>query len=98
MRTFLGILTFLPLIFALATPSDVKQAFDNANVGALFSFWQPLNRFPQIPSDIALEFDPTLLLQVVLPQSTGAGITLEVGEQLPRNGSLVYCHTHVIFQ
>ncbi|KAF8886094.1 hypothetical protein CPB85DRAFT_1336643 [Mucidula mucida] len=29
--------------------------------------------------NIALEFDPTLLLQVVLPQSTGASIALAVG-------------------
>ncbi|KAF9053966.1 PEBP-like protein [Hymenopellis radicata] len=71
MRTLLSILTFLPLVFTLDTPSGVKQAFDDAN----------------IPTDIALEFDPTFLLQVVLPQSTGAPITLEVGEQLPRNAT-----------
>ncbi len=48
-------------------------------------FW--VQRFLRCLADFALESDPTLPLQVVLPQSTGASIALEVGEQLPRNGS-----------
>ncbi len=54
----------------------------------VFWFRQPLKGFPQIPSDIALEFDITLLLQGVRPQSNGAAITLEVGEKVSRKGSL----------
>ncbi|KAF8880613.1 hypothetical protein CPB85DRAFT_1340969 [Mucidula mucida] len=53
----------------------------------VFWFRQPLKGFPQIPSDIALEFDITLLLQGVRPQSNGAAITLEVGEKVSRKAT-----------
>ncbi|KAF9014360.1 PEBP-like protein [Hymenopellis radicata] len=81
MRTLISILTFLPLVFTLDTPSGVKQAFDDANVGAsvLPSFSSQTLRWSSIPHSSSKSF---------FPQSTGDPITLEVGEQLPRNGSL----------
>ncbi|THU84052.1 PEBP-like protein [Dendrothele bispora CBS 962.96] len=51
--------------------SDVKSAFDEAN----------------IPADIGINFDPTVLLEVAFPQPDGSVITLKAGVQLPRNAT-----------
>ncbi|KAK7464752.1 hypothetical protein VKT23_005959 [Stygiomarasmius scandens] len=50
--------------------ADVKTAFDNAN----------------IPADLGINFDPTVLLEVALPQDVGS-VTLKAGVQLPRNAT-----------
>jgi phosphatidylethanolamine-binding protein len=44
----------------------------------------------QIPSDLAISFDPSVLLEVSLPQPSGELITLHTGIQLPRNGTSSY--------
>ncbi|KAF8886113.1 hypothetical protein CPB85DRAFT_1258530 [Mucidula mucida] len=57
MRSVLGILAYFPVIFALETPSDVQQAFDNANLGA-FILVSEISEMPSSDTN-ALEFDPT---------------------------------------
>ncbi|KAG7444233.1 PEBP-like protein [Guyanagaster necrorhizus] len=52
--------------------AKVKEAFDVVN----------------IPKDIALPFDPSFLLEVSLPQTTGSAIVLRAGVQLPRNATV----------
>ncbi|KAF5362920.1 hypothetical protein D9758_007092 [Tetrapyrgos nigripes] len=47
---------------------EVKSAFEAAN----------------IPEDISITFDPTVLLEVTLPQTSGDSITLHAGVQVPR--------------
>ncbi|KAJ8080945.1 hypothetical protein PM082_017780 [Marasmius tenuissimus] len=49
----------------------VKNAFEAAN----------------IPEDLSINFNPTALLEVSLPQSDGCSITLHAGIQLPRNAT-----------
>jgi len=51
--------------------ATVKRAFDNAH----------------IPSNIALTFNPKVLLEVTFPETTGRPITLHAGIQLPRNST-----------
>ncbi|KAF5376833.1 hypothetical protein D9757_008895 [Collybiopsis confluens] len=41
----------------------------------------------QIPEDIFFTFDPTVLLEVTLPQPSGESITLHAGINLPRNAT-----------
>lgn len=51
--------------------SAVKRAFEAAD----------------IPNDLSITFNPRFLLEVTLPQPTGASITLHAGVQLPRNAT-----------
>ncbi|KIP01659.1 hypothetical protein PHLGIDRAFT_123158 [Phlebiopsis gigantea 11061_1 CR5-6] len=50
----------------------VEKAFNDAN----------------IPSTLGITFKPTLLLDVSLPQSGGKSVTINAGEQLPRNATV----------
>ncbi|KAK0201567.1 PEBP-like protein [Desarmillaria ectypa] len=68
---------FLSLLTQLVVSQDtdlvkVKEAFDAANIS----------------EDIALPFDPSFLLEVSLPQTTGSAIVLRAGVQLPRNATV----------
>ncbi|KAL0960897.1 hypothetical protein HGRIS_005906 [Hohenbuehelia grisea] len=49
----------------------VKRAFDTAD----------------IPADLAITFNPSALLEVTFPQTSGPAITLHAGIQLPRNAT-----------
>ncbi|THU84051.1 PEBP-like protein [Dendrothele bispora CBS 962.96] len=65
----------LPL-FTVAYAQDtslrtVRQAFEAAN----------------IPEDIEINFNPSVLLEVTFPQPSGKSITLHAGVQLPRNAT-----------
>ncbi|KAH9479677.1 26 kDa secreted antigen [Psilocybe cubensis] len=40
-----------------------------------------------VPGNLSLPFDPTVLLEVTFPQTTGRPITLHAGIQLPRNAT-----------
>ncbi|KAF8230565.1 PEBP-like protein [Tricholoma matsutake] len=42
----------------------------------------------QIPSDLSLNFDPSVLLEVSLPQTSGDSITLHAGIHLPLNATV----------
>lgn len=50
----------------------VKAAFEKAN----------------IPSDVHITFNPSVLLEVTFPQPSGPSITIHAGEQLPRNATV----------
>ncbi|KAF5362919.1 hypothetical protein D9758_007090 [Tetrapyrgos nigripes] len=66
------ILPFLSLVYAQDTSlTTVKRAFEAAN----------------IPEDIDIKFDPSVLLEVTFPQASGRSITLHAGVQLPRNAT-----------
>ncbi|KAK0244481.1 PEBP-like protein [Armillaria nabsnona] len=71
---FILLLSFLTQLVVSQDTSlaKVQQAFDLAH----------------IPEDIALPFDPSLLLEVSLPQTTGSAIVLKAGVQLPRNATV----------
>ncbi|GLB35547.1 putative phosphatidylethanolamine-binding protein [Lyophyllum shimeji] len=69
-------LAFLLPLAALVTGQDtslrtVRQAFQAAN----------------IPEDLSITFNPSVLLEVTFPEATGRAITLHAGVQLPRNAT-----------
>ncbi|KAJ6525281.1 PEBP-like protein [Mycena vulgaris] len=49
-----------------------------------------------IPTDLAIDFNPTALLEVSLPQTTGPPITLHAGIQVPRNDTAGPPTFHVV--
>ncbi|KAF9446374.1 PEBP-like protein [Macrolepiota fuliginosa MF-IS2] len=65
--------TLAPLFWRISAQdvsvAAVKQAFIDAD----------------IPSDLKINFDPSFLLEVILPQSSGHPILVHTGIQLPRN-------------
>ncbi|KAJ8507120.1 hypothetical protein ONZ45_g10478 [Pleurotus djamor] len=68
----LPLVSFLVIVCAQDTNlRAVKATFDAAN----------------IPGDLAITFEPSVLLEVSLPQATGSPITLHAGIQLPRNAT-----------
>ncbi|KAL0578566.1 hypothetical protein V5O48_003416 [Marasmius crinis-equi] len=69
-----SLLGVLALFATTVSPQDnslaeVAKAFNNAN----------------IPRDLTLKFNPSVLLEVTLPQPSGGDITLKAGLQLPRD-------------
>lgn len=85
-------LAYLLPLAALVVSQDtsidtVKRAFTAANVRITL---QVLERraqslSTQIPRDLGIKFNPTALLEVSLPQATGAPIALHAGIQVPRD-------------
>ncbi|KAJ8518267.1 hypothetical protein ONZ45_g4626 [Pleurotus djamor] len=66
------ILPFLAVVWAQdSSLRQVKQAFQAAN----------------IPRDLSITFNPTVFLDVSLPQPSGPVITLRAGTQLPRDAT-----------
>lgn len=70
----------------------VKQKFDDANVCLVFFVWF-IGRTTyitewtvQIPTDISMNFDPSVLLEVIFPQLDESTINVAAGVQLSRNG------------
>ncbi|CAA7265467.1 unnamed protein product [Cyclocybe aegerita] len=67
-----SILALAPLVLGQdASLDSVRQAFEAAN----------------IPQNLTVTFNPTVLLDVTLPQTSGDPITLSAGLQLPRNAT-----------
>ena len=88
------ILPFLAVVWAQdSSLRQVKQAFQAANVRNPSSFFYSIRRthlhlnLHQIPRDLSITFNPTVFLDVSLPQPSGLAITLRAGTQLPRDGS-----------
>ncbi|KAJ7600624.1 PEBP-like protein [Mycena floridula] len=66
------ILASISLVYSQDTSlKEVKQAFIAAD----------------IPTDLTITFNPSVLLEVTFPQVTGPAITLKAGVQLPRNAT-----------
>ncbi|KAJ7055970.1 PEBP-like protein [Mycena amicta] len=79
-----GTLTLFGLVALVAAQDistrEVKAAFDAAN----------------IPADIEIVFNPTALLEVALPQTTGAPIRLHAGINVERNDTAIQPIFHLI--
>ncbi|KAJ8515366.1 hypothetical protein ONZ45_g7200 [Pleurotus djamor] len=75
MKLFSRLLPLVPFLVIVCAQDTslraVKATFDAAN----------------IPGDLAISFEPSVLLEVSLPQATGSPITLHAGIQLPRNAT-----------
>ncbi|PSS37079.1 hypothetical protein PHLCEN_2v1118 [Hermanssonia centrifuga] len=72
--------SLLALFLSIGATQDtslatVKAAFDAAN----------------IPNDIHITFNPTVLLEVTFPEAAGPPVAVTAGVQLPRNGKTYAC-------
>jgi hypothetical protein len=75
----------------------VKQAFEDADVNALLysTVSQTLtSTCLQIPGDLQINFNPKVLLEIALPQTSGLPILVHPGIQLPRNGKQRFLLLH----